>query len=560
MKKTNILTLLCLTLLVLAPIAGYLFTGKVSASTDATEAELTTQQICYNQPIPAGWAVTEMYAQSYICGVGANTYNFYNVYTIEKISDYFVGTVKVVCNLVNPDPIPDWVVIDRQAANYTCGVLQQPPPPGGAQVINLRTIRRINGPTPTPTPTPVPGRTPIGYLDSIDQTTRVARGWSLDPDNPQTSNMVHFYINGPAGNTQGSGTFLSAVTANIYRPDVNTSTGYPGNHGYEYTIPAQYCDGLSHTIYAYGIDTGPNANALLTGSPKTLQCSPPSTVRRTPFDFNGDGKADITVLRDSANWYSLLSPSNTFSAVSFGQSGDIPVAADYNGDGKTDVAVSRSENGSRYFYEYLSPNNQFYAVSWGLPVDVPVVADYDGDGKADVAVWRPGNGVGTWYIINSSTNQSTSFQFGFATDKPVIGDFDGDGKADIAVTRQVDGKLNWYIQRSALGFTALQFGLETDVTVPADYDGDGKTDVAVYRNGFWYLQRSRDGYTSVSFGQSGDTPAEADFDGDGKADITVFRPENGAGYFYWLNSSNNQFNAVSWGLATDVPIAGNFPR
>jgi hypothetical protein len=113
----------------------------------------------------------------------------------------------------------------------------------------------------TPNPDPPQTSSPIGYQDSVNANgSGNAAGWSLDPDNPSQSNTVHFYIDGPAG----SGTFIGSIVANIPRPDVNQTTGYPGNHGYNFPIPNQYRDGRQHTLYAYGIDiTGGNPNSLL---------------------------------------------------------------------------------------------------------------------------------------------------------------------------------------------------------------------------------------------------------------------------------------------------------
>jgi hypothetical protein len=117
-------------------------------------------------------------------------------------------------------------------------------------------------------------------------------GWSLDTDLPGNSNPVHFYIDGLAG----VGTYVGQTLANIPRPDVNTVTGYPGDHGFSYFIPDQYRDGLNHTIYAYGIDLTGGQPKLLQGSPKlfnlntrvsTLTFEPLSTTTiRSVIDTN----------------------------------------------------------------------------------------------------------------------------------------------------------------------------------------------------------------------------------------------------------------------------------
>jgi hypothetical protein len=269
-------------------------------------------------------------------------------------------------------------------------------------------------------------------------------------------------------------------------------------------------------------------------------------VNRAAFDFDGDGRTDVSVFRPTNNaWYQLLSSNNSVSAVGFGLADDRLVPADYDGDNKTDVAVFRPSNS--VWYVLRSSDSTVGFTSFGMSGDIPVPNDYDGDGRADYAVFRPSNG--TWYQLGSLGNQFLARQFGQAGDAPQIGDFDGDGIGDLAVFRQGV----WFLQQSTNGFSAVPFGLATDKPVSADYDGDGKTDVAVYRSGVWYQLRSTEGFTAISFGVSTDRPVPGDYDGDGKADVAVYRD----GVWYILRSTAG-FTAVSFGLANDRPIPGAF--
>jgi uncharacterized delta-60 repeat protein len=276
---------------------------------------------------------------------------------------------------------------------------------------------------------------------------------------------------------------------------------------------------------------------------------------KTPFDFDGDGIADLSVTRPGPAyaWYQLLGPNFTVSAFNFGQAGDIVAPADFDGDGKTDAGVFRPSVGEWWFLG--SSDGVQRSVRWGADGDIPVPSDFNGDGTADLIVYRPSNGA--WYRLVFGGGFA-NLNFGTAGDKPVIGDFDGDGRSDPAVFRPSTG--TWWYAASGSGnvHTAIQWGISTDKPAPADYDGDGKTDVAVYRpsEGTWYILNSGNGsFTVTRFGVAEDKPAPADFDGDGKADIAVFRPSTGD---WFLLRSTAGFTGVHWGISIDVPSSGAF--
>lgn len=274
-----------------------------------------------------------------------------------------------------------------------------------------------------------------------------------------------------------------------------------------------------------------------------------STCQTPRYDFDGDGRSDISVFRPSTGiWYGQLTFSNSLFAQGWGMSGDEIVAADYDGDSRTDLAVYRPSNG--VWYILTSSNNTVCYRQLGRDGDTPVPADYDGDGRADVAVYR----AGAWYILRSSDYAIDSRSFGTSNDMPVPGIYDGDRKADIAVFRPSTGV--WYISHSTNGqLRAQAFGANGDVPVPVDYDGDGYADIAVYRpsTGTWYAYRSfSNTLLTRSWGLSSDIPVAADYDGDGTWDTAVFRPSTGG--WYILKSSDGQAMTRLFGTNGDVPV------
>jgi hypothetical protein len=289
--------------------------------------------------------------------------------------------------------------------------------------------------------------------------------------------------------------------------------------------------------------------AAITVADQTLLVSELGPVTRG--DFDGDGKADITVFRPStAIWYTRNSSTGTDSFSQWGLGGDVPVPGDYDGDGKTDIAVFRPSTGIWYIVNSSTGTPTFF--QWGLSGDVPVPGDYDGDGKTDIAVFRPSTGM--WYIVYSSTGTQAFFQWGLNGDVPVAADYDGDGRTDLAVFRPSTGI--WYVVDSSTGTQAFfQWGIDGDVPVPGDYDGDGKSDIAVFRpaTGIWYVMNSSTGTPGFfQWGLNGDVPVPGDYDGDRKTDIAVFRPSTGIWYIVSSSSGTRAF--YQWGLSGDIPI------
>jgi uncharacterized delta-60 repeat protein len=278
-----------------------------------------------------------------------------------------------------------------------------------------------------------------------------------------------------------------------------------------------------------------------------------SPAIKAPFDFDGDGKTDISIFRPTlGQWWYLRSSDSSNRAFQFGSSTDKIVPADYTDDGKTDIAVFNPSTG---FWSILrSEDSTFYGFPFGTSGDIAAPADYDGDGRTDAAVFRPSNS--TWFISKSSGGTSIQ-QFGATGDKPTVADYDGDGKADLAIYRVALGQW-WYVRSSDGTNRAFQFGTATDKPIQGDYTGDGKADLAFFRpsTGEWFILRSEDStFYGFPFGINGDIPASGDYDGDGRLDAAVFRPSNSTWY---LNRSTSGIQIVGFGANGDQPVPSTF--
>jgi hypothetical protein len=313
-------------------------------------------------------------------------------------------------------------------------------------------------------------------------------------------------------------------------------------------------------------------------SAATLTLTASATPTQHYLDFNGDGKTDFTVIRNTGGgpsgqltWFINYAGTGTTTGAAWGIATDFRIAGDYDGDGKTDLTVWRpGAAGVASYYILNSATLTARVEAFGQSGDDPtVVGDYNGDGKADLAVYRAGANSGdpsTWFYRTVASGPVAFVPWGVNGDFPAPGDYDGDGKADFVIQRNNGGgQARFWMSLTTAGFNTVVFGTPTDVIVPGDYDGDGKTDIATVRGSagqvVWFVRPSSTGVISAApyatFGASAtDFVAQGDYDGDGKTDVAIWRPSAtpGASVFWVLGSTAGAFG-VPFGQNGDAPLA-----
>lgn len=345
--------------------------------------------------------------------------------------------------------------------------------------------------------------------------------------------------------------------------DYEPNKFYITAHELGHNFGAQHVDGQSgcfHTIMESAIHYEANSFCQVSrdqiGAHAEANSNCLSNATKACFDFDADGKTDISIFRPSlGQWWYQQSGDLSVKTYTFGTATDKIVPADYDGDGKTDVAVWRPATGE--WLVLRSSNLTFFAAPFGASADLPAPGDFDADGKADFTVFRPT--AGAWFI-NKTTGGVQINSFGTIGDVPVVADYDGDAKADLAIYRPAGGSGNseWWLLRSSAGVFATQFGTVLDKPVQADYTGDGKADIAFFRpaTSEWYVLRSEDvTFYAAPFGGAGDTASPGDYDGDGKSDFAVFRPSSAT--WYVLKSGGGVL-IQAFGSTGDRPVPNAF--
>jgi hypothetical protein len=105
----------------------------------------------------------------------------------------------------------------------------------------------------------------------------------------------------------------------------------------------------------------------------------------------------------------LYSGTQQYQVGQLGISSDKPVPEDFDGDGKADFCLFRESKGDWHILR--SYNSQSLTYRFGSPGDIPQVGDWDGDGIMDIGVYRPSNKV--WY-----PQRGSSYLFGETGEMP----------------------------------------------------------------------------------------------------------------------------------------------
>ena len=212
-------------------------------------------------------------------------------------------------------------------------------------------------------------------------------------------------------------------------------------------------DMVYRTASSWSFDAG-NQSAV------SSTCLSPFLGGAVVADYNGDGIPDLCEIDTSSEemrWIWKLGDGqggwSEITPITFGESAtDQCTVGDFNGDGQADIAVLRSGAASSlatWYIDYAPCDGRYDEKGYfGLSGDVPLSGDFNGDGIDDICVYRPSSG--TWYVCFADISGYPEFDshlaingvtFGVSTDIPLVGDFNGDGYDDMALLRASENRV-----------------------------------------------------------------------------------------------------------------------
>lgn len=284
--------------------------------------------------------------------------------------------------------------------------------------------------------------------------------------------------------------------------------------------------------------------------------SPPPPPSAKPFDFDGDGKADILWQQDTGQ--AALWLMNGLTLLNGNLAGGLPSAGwkvissgDFNGDGRADILWQNTSTGDAAAWLM----NGFSVTNAGLVGPTPssgwtVIGsgDFNGDGKADILWQNATTGQAAVWFLNGLAMTGGGLVGPAPSAGWVVkgaGDFNGDGKSDILWQNSTTLQAAvWLLDGQNLQNAAIVGNTPTagwKVVNSGDFNGDGKSDI-LWQNdsgqaAIWLMN----GLAVAGAGLVGSDPGPtwivkgaADLNGDGKSDI-LWQNTNGQPAAWLIN-------------------------
>jgi hypothetical protein len=346
------------------------------------------------------------------------------------------------------------------------------------------------------------------------------------------------------GTVDASCTYVVTVNGGFWYSGIDTVTGSLSGNTWTYTVAGQ--DLVGDTCqYNYSTVTDTRSGPV----------PPPIFLpTNTPYDLNGDGKADL-VWRNTSTGSTAIWLLNGTVRASVGFPGGVPLnwqiagIGDVTGDGKADVIWRNSSNGvvAVWVMNGTTVTNTGFPGSAPTTWAIQAVGDVNSDGKADL-VWRnSSDGNTAIWLMNGTALASVAFPGGVPLNWQIVGvgDVTGDGKADVIWRNDANGAVAiWLMNGATVTSTGFPGSTSTDWKIEGvgDFNGDGKADL-IWKNdtsdivAIWLMNGASIASSKILGGiaSAWEIQQVGDTNRDGKADVVLKNTTTGEVKVWLMN-------------------------
>jgi FG-GAP-like repeat len=288
-----------------------------------------------------------------------------------------------------------------------------------------------------------------------------------------------------------------------------------------------------------------------------------------PYDFSGDGDADILLRNSSTGQVSLWEMNGDLNSgggpvtTTLGTQWNVAGIGDFNADGMNDILWQNTSTGQLGLWE-MNGNSDI----GGGPIAAPpapwtiaAIGDFNEDGMADI-LWRnTATGAASIWEMDGNTNIG-----GGPISAPPpswqvvgVGDFYGDTHTDILWQNSDTGQLSiWEMNGTSNigGGPVAAPGAPWKIVGLGDFNGDGTTDI-LWQNsdtgqlGLWEMNGTTviGGGPIAAPGAPWQVAGVGDYNGDGKADILWQNTSTGQLSIWEMNGTTN----IGGGAVSTLP-------
>jgi hypothetical protein len=147
-------------------------------------------------------------------------------------------------------------------------------------------------------------------------------------------------------------------------------------------------------------------------------------------DIDGDGKDDIVLHRPGTIVQLFMDGARVARSSNVVDDGMVPSIGDFDGNGRADLAMLKSNGELHVWLSTPSGFSKALVSTIKTAFSIKAVQDIDGDGNADLLLFRPGQLV-QYLMQGQSVVRSRTFTLTSTYSVASTGDFNADGRSDI---------------------------------------------------------------------------------------------------------------------------------